>query len=173
MLHKPASAIYIWTPTGNKCRTSDLTVQWQASANDHESCNWFIEKIAHYKGCESEIKMQIRHVENVYSVKNRSTMSFLSPMWRWSLSKTDTVSGSKWLSSFFRWPYKQLKPANGKEVCQARWSGAATSDGYHFCPRKHLFFLIWQSLESLPVYVSCNSVLLELSSIRLRFSFFI
>ena len=41
-----------------------------------------------------------------------------------------------------------------------------------FVQEKHLFFLIWQSLESLPVYVSCNSVLLELSSIRLRFSFF-
>ena len=37
---------------------------------------------------ESKIKMQVRHVEIVYSVKTMNTVSIRLPMWCWSLLKT-------------------------------------------------------------------------------------
>ena len=58
-----------------KCRTNDLTVIWQALEN--ESFNWLTKTIA----LESKIKMQVRDVEIVYSVKTMSTLSIHSPMW--------------------------------------------------------------------------------------------
>ena len=64
--------VLLWG-TANKCRTSDKTVIWQALKN--ESFYRLTKTKAHYKGFESEIKIQMHHVEKVYSVKTKSTLT--------------------------------------------------------------------------------------------------
>ena len=116
----------IWLPvweSRKKCRTSDLTVIWQTSEN--ESFNWLTETIAHYRrlSIESRIKMQMRHVEKVYSVKTKSTVN--NPL-SWCDAgvfwKLDIVFGLKSLPSFF---FVGLWKKNCMwQRILSRWSGA-------------------------------------------------
>ena len=96
-----------WLPvwgTGNKCKTSNLTVIWR-----------------------SKIKMQTCHDENVYSVKAKSTVSIRSPKWHWSLLKGGHCVWLKVMASIFffvktpQMAKKLLKIIKCRYFCYHTW----------------------------------------------------
>ena len=115
--------LLVWG-TGNKCRTSDLTVIWQASQNE----TLFI---------ESKIKMLMRHVEKVYLVKTKSDVSIRSPKYVTLESFTLWLARSLHLS-LVAWSLKKktlhiakklVKMIRCRYVC------------YHICGRNRSFSL--------------------------------
>ena len=80
--------------------------------------------------------MLVRHVEIVYSVKTRSTVSILSPMWCWSLLKTGHCVWLEITSTFLSLVFEKtlyLWEANQDDQVQVFLLSYLSKESFVFC----------------------------------------
>ena len=80
--------------------------------------------------------MLVRHVDIVYSVKTRSTVSILSPMWCWSLLKTGHYVWLEVTSTFFSLVFEKtlyLWEANQDDQVQVFLLSYLSKESFVFC----------------------------------------